>query len=60
MSILIKINSRMKLKFWDKNYLTFIIDDKRTATFDTQTLKNNTTLLAFVREGNSPSLEVIP
>jgi len=53
MSLFIKINSRMKLKSCNKDSLTFVIDDNRTATFQTQTPKIHMTLLAFVCEGKS-------
>lgn len=43
----------MQLKVRDENSLTFIIDDNRTATFDTQTPEIHTALLAFVCEGKS-------
>lgn len=53
MSIFIKINSRIKLKSCSKDSLTFVIDDSRTAIFQTQTPKIHNTLLAFVYEGKS-------
>ncbi|CDZ79840.1 SagB-type dehydrogenase domain protein [Candidatus Rubidus massiliensis] len=53
MSILIKINSRIKLTTYDNNSLTFIIDGKTPATFVTQTPKNHATVLAFINEGSS-------
>lgn len=53
MSIIIKVNSRIKLKSYNKDSLSFVIDDNRTATFQTQTSKIHKFLLAFIYEGKS-------
>jgi oxazoline/thiazoline dehydrogenase len=57
MPIFIKTSSRIKLRSFNKESLTFVIDENRTATFYAQTTQVLTNLLSFVREGQS--LEIL-
>jgi SagB-type dehydrogenase family enzyme len=57
MSIVVKMNPRIRLKSFNKLSLTFLIDENRTATFHAQTQHVLMKLLSFVREGQS--LEIL-
>ncbi|MBA3957078.1 MAG: SagB family peptide dehydrogenase [Parachlamydiaceae bacterium] len=57
MPIFIKTTPRIRLRSFNKESLTFVIDENRTATFHVQTQQVLTNLLSFIREGQS--LEIL-